>query len=293
MRQGVSFIRDHSLDLLLVEETLWVLYASTGTPAYDFSLDRLLACRRLWQRPDQIAAVARFGAVPDYAATWAALRGEGIALIHNPVEHRRASELPDWYPLLAHLTPRSVWFEHPPAASEVRRTFDWPVFVKGSRQTSRHQADLAIARSAEEFDRIMAAYREDAILAWQPVVCRELVHLRPVAGETGNKVPAAFEFRTFWWHGELAGCGPYWSAFGEYDWTEDERREGLRVAREAAHAVAVPFLVVDIAQTKTGQWIVIECNDGQESGYAGVSPFALWSRLLELERARGRTRPCT
>jgi hypothetical protein len=287
----MSFIRDHSLDLLWVEETLWMLHAPTGTPAYDFGLDRLFACRRPWQRPDQVTAVARFGAVPDYPATWAALRAEGIELIHDPAQHRRASELPAWYPLPPHLTPRSVWFEHPPTASEVGRLFDWPVFVKGSRQTSRHRADLAIARSADEFDRVMAAYRDDAILAWQPVVCRELVKLRPVAGDTGTKVPAAFEFRTFWWHGELAGSGPYWSGFAEYDWTADERREGLRVAREAARAVAVPFLVVDIAQTASGQWIVIECNDGQESGYAGVSPFALWRDVIELERERGRTRP--
>jgi hypothetical protein len=47
----------------------------------------------------------------------------------------------------------------------------------------------------------------------------------------------------------------------------------------------VPFLVVDIAQTETGQWIVIECNDGQESGYAGVSPFGLWQRIVDLEKA--------
>ena len=168
--------------------------------------------------------------------------------------------------------------------------FDWPVFVKGSRQTSRHRADLAIARSPGEFDRIMAAYREDTILSWQPVVCRELAHLRPVDGGTGNKVPAAFEFRTFWWRGELAGSGPYWSGFCEYDWTEEERRQGLEVARTAAGSLGVPFLVVDVAQTVSGEWIVIECNDAQESGYAGVSPFALWSQVLELERTRGRTR---
>jgi hypothetical protein len=48
----------------------------------------------------------------------------------------------------------------------------------------------------------------------------------------------------------------------------------------------VPFLVVDVAQDVDGRWWVIECNDGQEAGYAGVSPFALWQRVVELERAR-------
>ena len=71
-----------------------------------------------------------------------------------------------------------------------------------------------------------------------------------------------------------------------YDWTESERASGLSVAGEAARRVNAPFLVVDIAQTETGKWIVIECNDGQESGYAGVSPFGLWQKIVDLERAK-------
>jgi hypothetical protein len=58
----------------------------------------------------------------------------------------------------------------------------------------------------------------------------------------------------------------------------------MRLAREVAERISVPFLVVDVAQTVEGRWIVIECNDGQESGYAGVAPIALWNRLIEVER---------
>ncbi|MGL6097018.1 MAG: ATP-grasp domain-containing protein [Fimbriiglobus sp.] len=283
----MSFLRDHRLDLFAVEDSVWVLHAPTGVPAYDFGLDHVFACRRPWQRPARVAAIARFGAVPDYPSAWAALRKEGIDLIHDPTQHQLASDLPAWYPRLARLTPRSVWFDRPPSAREVGQVFDWPVFVKGSRQTSRHRADLAVARSADDFERIMTEYQRDPILCWQPVVCRELVALRRVGGETGGKMPAAFEFRTFWWHGDLVGDGPYWSGFSDYTWTPDERRAGLAVARAAADAVGVPFLVVDIAQAQAGEWLVIECNDGQESGYAGVSPFALWNNILERERLRG------
>lgn len=57
------------------------------------------------------------------------------------------------------------------------------------------------------------------------------------------------------------------------------------MGEEAARRVAVPFLVVDLAQTIDGRWMVIECNDGQESGYAGVSPIGLWQRIVDYERA--------
>ena len=56
---------------------------------------------------------------------------------------------------------------------------------------------------------------------------------------------------------------------------------GLAVAREAASRLQVPFLVVDFAKTRDGHWIVIECNDAQESGYVGVPPRNLWRQVLE------------
>jgi ATP-grasp domain, R2K clade family 3 len=46
----------------------------------------------------------------------------------------------------------------------------------------------------------------------------------------------------------------------------------------------LPFVVIDIAQTRTGEWIAIECNDAQESGYAAISPFSLWQNIIDFER---------
>ena len=46
------------------------------------------------------------------------------------------------------------------------------------------------------------------------------------------------------------------------------------------------FLVVDVAQTASGEWIVIECNDGQEGGYAAVAPIALWQHIVDIEKRR-------
>lgn len=43
-------------------------------------------------------------------------------------------------------------------------------------------------------------------------------------------------------------------------------------------------MVIDLAMTATGEWIVIECNDAMESGYAGVSPLGLWQSLLDAVR---------
>ncbi len=58
----------------------------------------------------------------------------------------------------------------------------------------------------------------------------------------------------------------------------------MGLAREVAMRIGVSFLVVDVAQTVEEKWIAIECNDGQEGGYAGVPPIALWNNLIDSER---------
>jgi hypothetical protein len=231
-------------------------------------------------------AVARLGALPSYESVYEGLRQEGTALVHTPEQYLRATELPCWYPLIEGLTPRSVWFTARPNPDEVAAALGWPVFVKGSRQTSRHRRALSVIDGPGQFRRAMEAYATDPILRRQGVVCREFVRLRLVEDADPARLPSAFEFRTFWWKGELAGWGRYWWEGKPYRMTPTEEAGALAVAAEAAWRVAVPFLVVDVAQAEDGRWLVIECNDGQESGYAGSSPVALWQRILDLEAGR-------
>lgn len=275
-------------DLLKVEDRLWLLTAATGKGVYDFAFDRFFACRRPYMLPDTpIEVVARAGAWPDYAERYRELEAQGVRLVHSPEQHLLATELPHWYPLLEDLTPRSVWFDTPPDARTVEERLGWPVFLKGARQTSRHRRSLSIIEGPDAFRQAMEAYARDDILHWQQVVCRELRPLRRVDDTQGaDALPRSFEFRTFWWRQQLVGFGPYWWQGTPYTLTPQEERDALALAGEAARRVALPFLVVDVAQEVSGRWIVIECNDGQESGYVGVSPIALWQRVLDVERGR-------
>ncbi len=271
-------------DLLLVEEAVWLLTQQTNNPAYDFAFDSTFACRRPWQRPGDVTAVARVGAPPDYDGLFSHLADCGITLVNSPRQHLNGSELPEWYPCIADVTPRSAWYDSPPPSSVVADSIGWPVFVKGARQTSRHDPRKCIAREPTEYEQLIEEYRRDAILGWQQCVIREFVRLRPVQCSFTIKIQPSFEFRTFWWQKQLVGAGPYWSQFANYAWTNAERDACLAVAGAAAARVDCPFLVVDMAQTLDGDWIVIECNDAQESGYAGVSPFALWNEIIRQAR---------
>jgi hypothetical protein len=165
------------LELILVEEKIWVLVGEVGLSIYDFAFTEFLACRHPWQRPDRITAIGRFGAVHNYDEVYQKLAAEGILLIHSPEQHLLASELHRWYPLLEGLTPKSLWFSEPPDIEFLQETIGLPLFLKGSRQTSRHRAALSIIRSAEDYARAIEIYQSDPILHWQELVCRELVSL--------------------------------------------------------------------------------------------------------------------
>lgn len=280
-------VEPHKLDVFLLEDVVWVAAARVDLPAYDFAFERFFACRHPYRRPENVEAVGRFGAAEDYGLLYGSLKDEGVTLVHTPEQHLLASELTHWYPLLEDITPRSLWFETPPEAEEVERHFSYPVFIKGSRQTSRHKADLSIVRSRAEYVSVASEYRSNPILHWQPFVCREFVELRPVeARRRTDKIAPSFEFRTFWWRGEYVAGGAYWAEFASYSWTEGEKAAALEVARKAAERLEVVFLVVDVAQGRDGEWVVIECNDGQESGYAAVAPIALWQAVVDIERRR-------
>ncbi|MEZ5427783.1 MAG: ATP-grasp domain-containing protein [Pyrinomonadaceae bacterium] len=276
-----------NLNVFLLEETVWITSAEIDVPRYDFAFETFFACRHPIYRSDEISAVGRFGVTDDYADLYHSLKKDGVSLIHTPEQHLLASELTDWYPLLEDVTPRSLWFDAPPSFEEIEKHFSYPIFIKGSRQTSKHKSALSVVNSRAEYEFVAAQFRNDPILRWQSFVCRDLIELRSVAVERQtDKIRPSFEFRTFWWRGECVGSGAYWADFASYSWTETEKLAALKVARKAAERLDVVFLVIDVAQTKDSEWIVIECNDAQESGYAAVSPIALWQNIVEIERAR-------
>ena len=277
--------------LVHIENKLWCISATTGDPTYDFTFEQQFACRHPYRLDQPITAISRLGATSDYPSRFQDLCTAGTTLVHTPEQYRLTSELPAWYPLLEDLTPRSAWFDEPPPVSEIENRFDWPVFLKGERQTSRHQRHLSIIEHAEQYASVTAAWRRDPILAWQRVVCREFVPLRRVdAVENTYMMPRSFEFRSFWWHGHCVGYGRYWTA-ETYQATHVERDAMLAVAGEAASRLGVAFLVVDVAQTVEGQWIVIEVNDGQDAGYAGVPRRAMWQRIIDLIGTTDQLRP--
>ena len=281
----MTVLQTENLDLLLVEDTLWVLNKTIRAPSYNFDLQEYFHCQHPEELPESCIAVSRAGPRVYYEAFYNDLLRAGVQLIHDPATHLLCSELPRWYPLVAHLTPYSMWFDKLPDVETVMTHFKWPIFVRGSEKSSRHSKRLSIIESPDDYEHMRQAYTQSLVLQHQQVVCREFVPLRKVADVAGDLIPASFEFRTFWWRGQFVGSGRYWVDAPAYQWTDSEKADAIAVAAQVAAALPVTFLVVDVGQRTDGQWILIEVNDGQDCGYAEMSPEQLWRNILAVERA--------
>ncbi|MEJ2609727.1 MAG: ATP-grasp domain-containing protein [Candidatus Thiodiazotropha sp.] len=272
------------VDIFYLEETIWLGSKSVGVPAYDFAFEPLFHCRRPYELPSNKQLICRVGAFNGYEKAYSDLNDIGFKLVNSVEEHFRASELSQWYPLIEKYTPRSKWYEQIPDVTEIENEFSYPLFIKGSRQTAKHKESLSVARNRDECDFILKEYQLNPILHWQQLVCREFVQLMPVKAAQTEKVSPSYEFRSFWYKGVLVGVGHYWSEFVKYGWSKEQEISALKIAKEVSDIVKVSFLVIDLALTINGNWIVIECNDGQESGYAGIDPIRLWNNIIEIER---------
>jgi hypothetical protein len=60
------------------------------------------------------------------------------------------------------------------------------------------------------------------------------------------------------------------------------------VVHQAARLISpqVPFFVLDMALTQDGRWIVIEVNDGSQSGISCIDPEAFYKNLSGLMNSR-------
>ncbi|XZF14721.1 ATP-grasp domain-containing protein [Chitinophagaceae bacterium MMS25-I14] len=270
-------------DIFELNESLCVATTITHFSLYDFDFRRYFDCRSVFSE-NSLPAVLRIGAIKNYETLYNDFNNSGVKLINSVEEHNRASLLPHWYPLIQELTPRSKWYDELPAIAEVGKDFGWPVFIKGERQTNRHKRSLSIAENEADLERILQAWQADPVLHWQKMICREFVALEKVGDVEGDNIQVSKEFRVFTWKNKVAGIGPYWQTERKIQLTAKDATAITKLAETVAEIVDVPFLVVDIAQQTNGKWIVIELNDAQESGYAGVSKLKLWENIISFSK---------
>lgn len=270
-------------DFVLIDNVP-IMIKLIGNNSYDYNFRNHFECKSVI---DSISnpIILRIGAVMDYVATEKEVNDMGCKLAMTYEEHKRASELSNWYPLISDYTPYSKIYNEFPSVEEVLNEFSFPIFVKGNRQTNKHNKKLCIIENHNMYKELEKHWKMDSILHWQDIVIREYIDLQKVDDSSfPDMVPFSYEFRLFFWKKQLVSYGSYWTMGVQYILDNRDKQKAFSLAQRVAEIIDVPFLAVDIAKTKQGKWIVIEVNDAQESGYVGVNRNELWQNIIAIEK---------
>ena len=225
--------------------------------------------------------IGRYSVLPFYKELCEDLALSGSKLINSYSQHRYLADMGNWYRDLQGIT-FDTWvrFEDVPSNA-------WPCVLKGETNSKKWQwTTHMFAKSAVAARDVEKRLQEDGLLCDQTVYFRRYVPLEKVCESVLTAgPPITREFRFFVCDGQVLTGGFYWSGFLPEDMPEPDPSEVpqsfLKEVIERVGANA-RFYVIDVAKTASGQWIVVELNDGQMSGLSSNKPKDLYRRLKEV-----------
>jgi hypothetical protein len=228
--------------------------------------------------------VGRYSVLPFYREQEEDIEIAGARLINTIGQHGYIADMQNWIEDLKDLTPET-WFR----LEDVPKDGPGSFVLKGATNSKKQAWSTSMfARDYAAASTVYSRLCDDGFIGTQPIYIRRYVPLVRL-GEAIGGLPLTKEFRFFVCNGEVLAGGFYWAAFQE-DIVEqggvipDITEVPSAFLEEAVRRVKdhAPFVVIDVAQTETGEWIVIELNDGQMSGLSAVDPKVLYRRLHEV-----------
>src|SRR5581483_3993035 len=149
--------------LVEINETVCVAWQKTHFDLYDFDFRQYFETKPVIT-DTTLPVVLRIGAIEAYEKLSHELMEFGLCPINSVGQHEMASLLPNWYPAIKAFTARSVWYETLPTAKTILKDFSFPVFIKGERQTNRHQQAMSIANNLADLENILNYWKQDNVL---------------------------------------------------------------------------------------------------------------------------------
>lgn len=221
--------------------------------------------------------IPRYSALPFMDELENDLKLCGARLVNSYRQHKWIADF-TYYQVLKDFTFRS-WTEE----EYTRCDFDGAVVVKGATNSRKFYFNKTmLAQTRERALEIANVLRDDSMIGQQKIIFREYVPLRSFEiGLFG--LPFSNEFRLFFHKRQLLCSGYYWQNMAEPESIAQAEltAEGLELAHEVAAIASeyVNFFVVDVAERKSGGWVLVELNDGCQAGLSACDPHELYANL--------------
>jgi hypothetical protein len=207
-----------------------------------------------------------------YEMLYVALLGKNIELINNPSEYMFCHYLPENYPIIINVTPKTTHkkiqsgFTYNDFQQEIEAFGSNPVIVKDYVKSQKHYWNEAcfIPNAA---DRVRVESVVNKFIELQDsdlnegLVFREYVELEELTNHSASGMPLTKEFRVFVKNGQIRNIYKYWDE-GDYQNVEPVIEEFEPIIPK----IKSNFFTMDIAKRKSGSWIIVELGDGQVAG---------------------------
>lgn len=203
-------------------------------------------------------------------------------LINSYKEHKWIADF-EYYKVLKDVTPET-WDD----TNFYSCKYPGPFVVKGLTNSKKNQwSRCMFAPTKRDALRIGGDLIEDQYIGQQGVIYRKYIPLETY--EIGiNNLPFTNEWRVFCYKDQILSYGYYWSIATDNTIQFAKQTGGIDQGIKFVESLLpkimpyVNFYVVDIARTLTGEWIVIELNDGQMSGLSENDPDELYGNLAKV-----------
>ena len=225
--------------------------------------------------------IPRFSALPFYKEQEYDINYVGAKLINSYMEHLYIADLGNWIWDLSDYTPKT-WINLHDIPEE------GPFFLKGETNSKKYQFKThCYAKNKKEAIEVHSRLCEDSLISQQRIYIREFIPLKTyMIGLQG--LPITKEFRFFCYKERVLSGGYYWSSHvSELPEVPKISEVPTEFLNKITNIISdhSNFYVIDVAETESGEWIVIELNDGSCSGLSENDPDEMWGNLKnELEK---------
>jgi hypothetical protein len=222
--------------------------------------------------------IPRYSALPFYKELETDLNYNGSVLINTYNQHRYIADLGEWYMDLRGLTPRT-WDDVSKIPDE------GPFVLKGETNSKKYNWNTHMfANNKKEAIKVHSNLLEDSLISSQKIYIREYIPLEKLSDGLQG-LPITREYRFFVYKRIILSGGFYWSSHVDQvsgvDPEEVPKDFLNEVIDKVQNSEIYPpdFYVIDVAKTMTGDWIVIELNDGSMSGLSENDPCVMYGNL--------------
>lgn len=239
---------------------------------------RLTPSRMTIQANDLV--ICRYSAWPFYKELEDDVRFKGASLINSYDQHRYVADLQNWVKDLRDFTPQT-WddLSHLPEKG--------PFVLKGETNSKKFEWKTHMyAADRQEAGEVFSRLCADGLVGSQKIYIRQFLPLVTYYEAIGG-LPVTKEFRIFVAFGQVLTGGFYWSSHapevaelnGGKMPSIDEIPTAWLAEVLCRIGNKVNFYCIDVAQLISGEWTVIELNDGQQAGLSEADPDVLYGEL--------------